>query len=691
MISRNNTSYQDFINKTFADFKIKKVDEDTSDYCYKQDSEMAELASYQIFPSKLINDETDNRGILLYYKTGAGKTATFINIAEGMNREVIVISPASLRNNFIDELKKWTRKYSTMEEIQKKYKFISFDAPNILSQYDRIALYDTGEIPPAMNRMFKRLNRNKFDDKLIIIDECHEFFQHVVSTSKQCEILLQHMQVAKNCKFVFATATPIIKNPFELVPMFNILAGFEIFPSDVLQFEKLFVDRKNNRIRNQSVFMDRINGLVYYYAGLKDEKQDIIPKDYPLEVVTVPMSEYQYKRYMERRVKEWDEERRARYAVKEFEKRRYKLEYRKGAMIYKTKSRQVCNFALPATIEDQIERELGPTVLDLDLNAAKRSMMDKLLTNEMIRENLGTYSPKIDSIIRKIKEIRNELGNIVVYSDRINSGVYIFARSLESTTDFVEMTKDNLKNESLHYKRYAIIDGRINSKTRNFIKDTFNRADNYDGKLVKILIGSSVIQRGLSFLSATHMFIMNALWKHSDIVQAKGRINRICSHKYFKDKKNRFTKTYLYLSAIPEKYKKDTGVDNGLSSEQIIHNRAIETQIMIETFHSAMEMASIDCELNRENNDINCRICKPTNQPLFDENPSIDTIVNHVLTGSNCEPIDTSYIKLYEIEVNGDKESYRVDLDLNIYRKVDNHYEQVGYIDPFTNEMKITN
>src|SRR5690606_30026952 len=215
------------------------------DYCHKQDSEMAELASYQIFPSKLINDETDNRGILLYYKTGAGKTATFINIAEGMNREVIVISPASLRNNFIDELKKWTRKYSTVDEIQKKYKFISFDAPNILSQYDRIALYDTGEIPPAMNRMFKRLNRNKFDDKLIIIDECHEFFQHVVSTSKQCEILLQHMQVAKNCKFVFATATPIIKNPFELVPMFNILAGFEIFPSDVLQFEKLFVDRKN--------------------------------------------------------------------------------------------------------------------------------------------------------------------------------------------------------------------------------------------------------------------------------------------------------------------------------------------------------------------------------------------------------------------------------------------------------------
>ena len=72
-------------------------------------------------------------------------------------------------------------------------------------------------------------------------------------------------------------------------------------------------------------------------------------------------------------------------------------------MIYKTKSRQVCNFALPATIEDQIERELGPTVLDLDLNAAKRSMMNKLLTNEMIRENLETYSPKIDSIIRKIK------------------------------------------------------------------------------------------------------------------------------------------------------------------------------------------------------------------------------------------------------------------------------------------------
>lgn len=692
IIPRNNTSYQSFINNTFASFKIKKSKEDLSDFCEKQESGTPVLASYQIFPSKLINDDNNNRGILLYYKTGAGKTGTFINIAEGMKRKTIVVSPASLRPNFVDELMKWRPdKYKSMSDIYKKYSFVAFDAPNIMSQYDRIVLFDLAETTTEMNRMFKRMNKNRFDNALVIIDECHEFFQHVVSQSEQCEKLLNRMYSAKNCKFVFATATPIVKNPFELVPMFNILAGFELFPSDVLEFNKLFVDKKRNRIKNQSVFMDRINGMVCYYAGLKDKNRDVIPEDHPIEVIEIPMSDYQFSKYLEKRLKEWDDERRAKFATAEFEKRKYKLEYRKGAMTYKVKSRELCNFALPESVNEKIQEIFGPgTSIDMDANLAKQKVINEYLTDEDIRENLSKYSPKFEAIINFIESIRRGPGNIVVYSDRINAGCYLFARCLEAKLGFVHVSPENIGNEKYDGMRYAIIDGRVSPKMRNELKQIYNQRENSDGRIVKILIGSSVIQRGISFFSSNYMIIMNAQWKYADIMQAKGRINRICSHKFIKDKANRFTKTYIYLSSISEHVKSEVGSDKGMSSDQLVHDKAIKSQVLIDSFARSIEMAAIDCELNRENNEINCRTCKPTDEKLYEENDDPNLLIRHIITGSKCEPIDNSYITLYPIAIEGNDGEYKIDLDWNIYQKEENQFVQIGHIDPMTSEIKIS-
>ena len=54
-----------------------------------------------------INLFTPYRGLLLYHGLGAGKTCASIGIAEGMkdNKQVIIMTPASLRANYISELK----------------------------------------------------------------------------------------------------------------------------------------------------------------------------------------------------------------------------------------------------------------------------------------------------------------------------------------------------------------------------------------------------------------------------------------------------------------------------------------------------------------------------------------------------------------------------------------------------------
>ena len=55
-----------------------------------------------------MNLYTPYRGLLLFHGLGSGKSCSSIAIAEGMKtkRQVIVMTPKSLRENYIEELKK---------------------------------------------------------------------------------------------------------------------------------------------------------------------------------------------------------------------------------------------------------------------------------------------------------------------------------------------------------------------------------------------------------------------------------------------------------------------------------------------------------------------------------------------------------------------------------------------------------
>ena len=65
------------------------------------------LLTHQKIVRDYLNLFTPYRGLLLYHGLGSGKTCSSIAIAEGMkdNKKIIVMTPASLRRNYIEELK----------------------------------------------------------------------------------------------------------------------------------------------------------------------------------------------------------------------------------------------------------------------------------------------------------------------------------------------------------------------------------------------------------------------------------------------------------------------------------------------------------------------------------------------------------------------------------------------------------
>ena len=106
----NREIFVNFINGLFDQYKEDLLDETKGISCEDIGKDTGELSllTHQKIVRDYINLYTPYRGLLLYHGLGSGKTCSSIAIAEGMkgSRKVIIMTPASLRRNYIEEIKK---------------------------------------------------------------------------------------------------------------------------------------------------------------------------------------------------------------------------------------------------------------------------------------------------------------------------------------------------------------------------------------------------------------------------------------------------------------------------------------------------------------------------------------------------------------------------------------------------------
>jgi hypothetical protein len=106
----NREIFVNFMNSLFETYKEDLMDETKGISCEDigKDTGEVSLLTHQKIVRDYINLYTPYRGLLLYHGLGSGKTCSSIAIAEGMKsaRKVIIMTPASLRRNYIEEIKK---------------------------------------------------------------------------------------------------------------------------------------------------------------------------------------------------------------------------------------------------------------------------------------------------------------------------------------------------------------------------------------------------------------------------------------------------------------------------------------------------------------------------------------------------------------------------------------------------------
>ena len=204
------------------------------------------LLTHQKIVRDYMNLYTPYRGLLLYHGLGSGKTCTSIAIAEGMKdaKRVIIMTPASLRANYIEELKKcgdllykrnqfweWISTDTNPEaaspmsailnlplEFIRRHRGAWFINIRKKSNYDDLSDVDKMTLESQLNEMIKskytfinynglrakklqeltaNFTRNLFDDAAVVIDEAHNLISRIVNKIKKEKVIPENKKGEK--------------------------------------------------------------------------------------------------------------------------------------------------------------------------------------------------------------------------------------------------------------------------------------------------------------------------------------------------------------------------------------------------------------------------------------------------------------------------------------------------------------
>ena len=111
-VPQTSRGFAEFIRQNYSEYALPPPpSEPDYDACMKMGasgSQKAEIYQYQQFVRDYMSWSSPYRGILVYHGLGSGKTCTAIAAAEALyataNRRIIVMTPFSLRKNFVKEI-----------------------------------------------------------------------------------------------------------------------------------------------------------------------------------------------------------------------------------------------------------------------------------------------------------------------------------------------------------------------------------------------------------------------------------------------------------------------------------------------------------------------------------------------------------------------------------------------------------
>jgi superfamily II DNA or RNA helicase len=411
------------------------------------------------------------KGLLLYHKLGSGKTCTSIMIGDKMLQDkqikkVYVITPGSLRKNWLDE---YCKKCGLNSDFLKKnFTFITYN-------------YNISEA----------ITKLDFNNSLIIIDEAHNLINGVKNLSKN-PLTLYNKIINSNCRVLVLTGTVIFNNIYEWCLMINLLK--DNICKDVI-VDGIFDPNKYNESLLSS---ENLEGIISYFPGEEGYFPDIVYNQ-PINILMSYEQELKYKTvYQQERIL------RAKGPPGEdllnIDPEEYKKQYELYIMANKyILSRSVSNFYYPLDLKK---------IPDLPVKEGGW-ISHKILEN---RELFDIMSPKFTALFVNI--LSNFNSKQVVFSFFKDKSGVLTIHSL-------------LKLCGIKTKLFT---GDMTDIQRSKILNEFNSPDNRYGEKIKLLLLTEAGVEGITLLEVEHVHLLESSITPNKTIQAIARTVRYKSH-----------------------------------------------------------------------------------------------------------------------------------------------------------------
>jgi DNA polymerase III delta prime subunit len=549
------------------------------------------------------------------------------------------------KQQYINDAEKNKQINNAMNNIMQYYRFLSYKGfyKRVLGEkmIEKKVVIDTKTKVTYKKNIEGEYERDIVVDKIynlnnsiIIVDEAHNLTGNVYGESLQYIIKKSH-----NLRVILLTATPMKNLADDIVKLVNFIRPID----SPMEREKIFSIDKNYdmEIKKNGIeyFKNMAKGYISYVRGndpilfAKRIDKGVIPDGLLFtKVIKCKMLEFQRNVYDEV-VKNLDDtlDRRSESAANfvfpclDEKKENIIGVYGKNGMDMLME--QLKNYE--EKINDLIIKNIiGKNIYDKDDNKKKLIYLtnNKQLSGDIFNlKYLKYFSTKFYCAMMKLnKTFAGKKGpsTSFVYSNLVKVGIDIFYiilinnGYLEYQKDFntynimpnticyyCGIEKKNHNNEHKFYPAtFVPITGKSNDdymdvvvwEKHKILKEVFNNNDNIEGKHIKLVIGSKVINEGINMKNVASVHILDVYFNLGRVDQVIGRAIRQCSHYKITNEHNKFPKvaTYKYVVSI----------DTGLSTEEHLYKKAEKKYMTIKTIERAMKEIAIDCPLNYENN-----------------------------------------------------------------------------------------
>jgi len=553
--------------------------------------------------------------LLLLHEMGSGKTCTSVGVIEKIKMEhksgftgaLILARGEGLLNNFMNELifkctdgRYIPDNYDKLSELEKVHR-----KKKAIKDFYKLETFET--FAKEIKRSTDDNLRKRYNNNVIVIDEVHNLrIQDKTSGLAIYEQFHRFLHVVQNCKILLMSGTPMKDGPEEIASVMNLILPDT--PEDQLPTKENFIDEFMNdegdglisvKPEKIPILKHAFKGRVSYLKAMRSSVKKVFYGDTLGTLKHFPvaddyMSEFQTKHYFEASDKDTSER-----GVYSFSRQAILFVFPDGSYGpegFKKYIKKVARKGLVVS-DDGTKTKMYNYEITNELKSAIKKTNDD--TPEEMLNRLEVFSSKYAATIRNILDSHKNGKSSFVYCEWVRgSGLILFAGILK-LFGFSQATGSEQTGEKATKKaRFALITNK--TATQKEMKDLvgrFNNADNLNGEIISVIIGSRVIGEGFSLSNVQVENILTPHWNYSETAQAIARGWRLGSHRDL-------LATGVTPSVLIFQRVSLPAGDEHPSIDVSMYEISELKDINIKQIERVMREASIDCSLNYKRNHV---------------------------------------------------------------------------------------